>query len=133
MDGKIMSLNINSPAYYSQIHGIDNDIYRFQLLITRNIDVKNYSEIVDAIGIVPIIAPSHIQWNEEKQFHVKHRFVCIKLRADYEKYLSADFEGKKQILLQNIFDSLYVVRKRLGRRFDYDRIVNDIKELVSNC
>ena len=125
-----MSLNVNSPAYYSNVHGIDNDIYRLQQLITKNIDVRNYTDVIDAIGIVPVIAPEHIM-GEMKKFHIKARFASIWLRIDYEKYLNSDLEEKKQLILQNIFDSLYVVRKRLGRKFDYERIVNDIKKLVN--
>lgn len=125
-----MSLNVNSPAYYSTVHGIDNDIYRLQQLITKNIDVRNYTDVIDAIGIVPLIAPENVM-GEIKQFHIKARFANIWLRVDYEKYLNSDLEEKKLLILQNIFDSLYVVRKRLGRKFDYERIVNDIKKLVN--
>ena len=52
-----MSLNINMPSYYTQVYGVDNDIYKMCRLIEKSIDVKRYSDTLDSIGIVPIIAP----------------------------------------------------------------------------
>jgi hypothetical protein len=66
-----MGVCINSPAYYTQIYGIDEEIYKICLLITKNIDIQKYTSKLDNIGITPIIAPTEElndgKWKETKK------------------------------------------------------------------
>ena len=50
--------------------------------------------------------------------------------ADYEKYIASNIEEKKILIINNIFSSLLVVKKRLKDNFDYEKIKNDILESV---
>lgn len=129
-----MNLFINSPTYYTQKHGVDDDIYKFCSFISRNIDVTKYTEYLDTIGIVPIIAPidaiDDIKQREDRHISTTYRFASISLLSDYDTYHSSDLVGKRQIIVDNILRSLKVVKTRLKGKFNYDLMEKDIKYLA---
>ena len=130
-----MNLIINSPAYYTQKNGVIDDIYQLCSLISHKIDITNYTKSLDIIGITPIIAPVQIinegKCKEVKLISLQYRMASISLISDYEIFYNADMPLKKIIILENIFKSLAVIKKRIRSQFDYDKMVSDIKKLVS--
>lgn len=52
-----MQLNVNSPAYFTQHFGIDDEIYVMCREIANYFKCKEYSDDLSIIGIIPIIAP----------------------------------------------------------------------------
>lgn len=133
-----MSIYINSPSYYTEAHGVDEDIYKVCRLLEKNIDIKNYTSLLDTIGITPIIAPtSEIcdgKWKEVKYISSTYRMASISLHIDYLGYISAiEREKKIQIIIDNILNSLLVIKKRLKNGFDYERIKKDILSAVNEC
>ena len=55
-----MDLNINSPSYYTQEHGVEDDIYWMCRDLSAYVKEKKYSDAINIIGIVPIIAPASV-------------------------------------------------------------------------
>ena len=132
---KKLNLFINSPSYYTQENGVIDDIYQLCKIISCNIDVTLYTDALDTIGITPIIAPAQIlesgKWKEEKKISLPYRMASISLISDYDSFLKADMISKKRIIIENILKSLGVIKRRLKGKFDYEKIENDIKRLVS--
>ena len=131
-----MSLYINSPAYWTQLYGIDDNVYKVCRLLEKNIDVKKYTSKLDTIGVAPMIVPtSEIcdgKWTEVKYISLAYRMASFSLHIDYLAYLSAiDPDKKVQLIIDNIFNSLLLVKKRLKNDFDYEQIKKDIFTLVS--
>lgn len=66
-----MELNINSPVYYKEHYGIDNEVYRFCQRAYLYFKDKKYSNTLQIIGIVPIVAPQEVieskNYKEKKQ------------------------------------------------------------------
>ena len=130
-----MNLYINSPSYYTQLYGIDDDVYKVCRLLEKNIDVENYTSLLDTISITPIIAPKteicDDNWHEAKHISLAYRMASISLCVDYAAYISVvDSAGKIQLILDNILNSLLVIKKRLKNDFNYDQIKKDILALV---
>ncbi|WP_058487103.1 Imm44 family immunity protein [Defluviitalea phaphyphila] len=129
-----MRLNINSPAYYSKQFGIENEIYNMCRGLSNFVRDKEYSSIVDTIGIVPIIAPKDEieagKWREEKIYDIKHKFVFISKQINYEEYCNSDIETRKKLIIKNILDSVRSIHKKA--KFDYKKFENDIKEFVTS-
>lgn len=126
-----MNFFINSPAYYTQENGVIDEIYDFCKTITYSIDVRNYTNAIDTIGITPIIAPRDAlekMWSEEKRVSLPYRMASISLHIDYDTYCSADIEDKKKMILDNIFESLRIIKTKLHKDFDLIRLQNDIME-----
>lgn len=56
-----LNLFINSPIYYTQQYGIDDDIYQLCSYISNNIDIAKYTTAIDTMAITPIIAPKELE------------------------------------------------------------------------
>lgn len=132
-----MRLNINSPAYYSKEIGVDNDIYIMCEEISLYMRDREYSEIVDTIGIVPIVAPKELiesgKWKEERKYDIKFKLVFVSKQIDYDEYYSADISRKKELIIDNILISVKSIHKK--SKFDYERFKIDLLKFVnlSDC
>ena len=104
-------------------------------MISCNIDITLYTDALDTIGIIPIIAPTQIlesgKWKEERRISLPYRMASISLISDYDSFIKADMISKKEIILDNILKSLAVIKRRLKDKFDYEQMENDIKNLLS--
>ena len=129
-----MNLFLNSPSHYTQEFGVIDELYMMCQYISQNIDVRNYTDCLDTIGIVPMIAPAEIidetGWKEIKYISTRFRMANISLCSDYELFCKADLTDKKKIILKNIFDSLKVIEKKLRGKFDYEQMEKDILFLL---
>lgn len=130
----MVNLFINSPAYYTREYGVIDEIYNMCSVISRGIDITLYTDALDTIGIVPIIAPTKElqsgKYNETKRISLTYRMVDISLVMNYERFCNADTSIKKQMVVDNILRSLSVVKLKLKERFDYERIEHDIIDLL---
>lgn len=129
-----MRLNINSPAYYSQVFGVDNEIYNMCQEISRFMRDKNYSETVDTIGIVPIIAPKELikqgKWKEEIKYDLKHKIVFVSKHIDYDVYNAANIKEKKILILDNIIESIKSIQKK--SKLDFEQFSLELYWFVDN-
>lgn len=111
-----MELNINSPAYYTQQYGVDDDIYRMCKCLSEFVRDKKYSEVIDIIGITPIVAPKSLieegRWKEHKKCEPKSGLAFVSLQLEYEEYVRSDITGKKALMLDNILKSVKAVAKQ---------------------
>ena len=66
-----MELNINSPAYFTNHYGVDDEVYRYCRNLHNYFKTKEYSETLTIIGITPIVAPKEVYnqglWKEKVQ------------------------------------------------------------------
>ena len=103
-------------------------------LLEKNVDIKQYTSLLDTVGITPIVASrSEINcgnYSEVKYISLSYRMANISLHIDYLEYISVSIEEKKALIIENILNSLLVIKKRLKNGFDYVRIENDILTLV---
>lgn len=130
-----MSLFINSPSHYTEEFGVDDEIYKMCSLIIHNIQVSSYTDVIDTIGITPMIAPTSIlescDWREIKYISLNYRMADISLILNYDDYCSGNIGVKKKLIIENIFESLKVIKKRLKGKFNYEQMVQDIESIVS--
>ena len=129
-----IGLNINSPAYYTAVYGVIDEVYRMCYDITRNIDISKYTKSFEHIGVTPIIAPieeiKNGKWKEIKKVLVSSKLAIISLHIDYDIYCNASVSEKRSLILHNIFDSLLVVSKKAKNDFNYEKLVEDILSIV---
>ena len=128
-----MKISINSPAYYTQSFGVIEEIYQLSKKISNNIEVSQYTDSLDIIGITPIIVPDALitdqNWKEERKILLSSKMAILSLRIDYNTFCRADLNEKKRLFLENIFNSLKVIKDRLKTDFNYDKMLFDIKEI----
>ena len=94
-----MELNINSPSYFTKQYGVIDEIYSMCRGISKHVENKQYSDLVDIVGITPIIAPKDIieqgLFKQEKKCDIKYGFASVSLWIDYDEYLKADITAFK--------------------------------------
>ena len=129
-----MDLQINSPGFFSAEHGIDDEIYWFFRKITMYFIGKEYSEIINTVGLAPIVAPAEILgqglWAEYTKIDKMSKLAMVSKQTDYLEYLNSDIEGKKQLMVENILSSIKSITKR--GKFDYERFERDLMDCLVN-
>ena len=129
-----MELNINSPVYYKDHYGIDNEVYRFTQRAQLFFKEKEYSNTLQIIGFVPIIAPQEVyaagNYKERVKFLCGKSVASAEIRMDFDTYHNADSAGK--IALTK--DMLLTAAKRIKDKvdFNYDRFRDDLESLSAS-
>lgn len=83
-----MELNINSPAYFKEQYGIDDDVYKFCQQAYMYFKDKEYSEILHIIGIIPIVVPNDLYVDEKwKESCTWRCYITVVLQYESELIL----------------------------------------------
>lgn len=127
-----MELNVNSPAYFSQFYGVDDEVYRFCQKVYHFFRGKEYSETLHIIGITPAIAPESVyaqgKWKESLRFIDNKRCAIITIRMDFDQYYQAN-EEEKIILIKSAI--LRAVKKTSARGdFNYSQFEEDFNGIA---
>ena len=129
-----MDLNINSPAYYTREYGVDDDIYWMCRELSYYVREKKYSDAINIIGIVPIVAPAAVLekglCKAHKRCELKSGFASVSLHIDYEEYVNADIARKKTLIINNILSSVKAVSKK--GKIDYKLFEEDLRSFCKN-
>lgn len=126
-----MELNINSPAYFSEHYGVDDEVYKFCQKAHLFFKDKEYSNTLQIIGIVPFAAPQEIYDSGARKEHI--RFFCNKncvsigIRMNFENYYKADSFGKVEQIKEMILTAIKRVKSK--GKFDYDKFKADFSLL----
>ena len=111
-----MEININSPKYYKDVYGIDDEIYRLCQDVHVFFKDKSYSEIINIVGIIPIIAPKEMlangKYKEVKNCSIAYGFADVNLFVDYEQYVAATMDEKKSLIVKNVVDSIKAIKAK---------------------
>lgn len=128
-----MELNINSPSYYKDQYGIDDDIYRFCQQLYLFFKDKEYSDILKTVGIVPILAPAESyergEWGEKIKMLGNNSVASIDIRMNLEKYVVSDVTEKKQMYKEMIAKALKKVKSK--GIFDYEAFCRDLEAFTA--
>lgn len=127
-----MDLNINSPSYYKDIYGIDDDVYRMCRNIMIFMKDKKYSDIIDIIAITPVIAPEDLdvdpKWRNSINYKIKYRLIDIRKSIDFEEYANSDIDNKCRLIVNNILASVKAISRK--GKLDYDKFQKDLLEFL---
>ncbi len=126
-----MELNINSPAYFSEHYGIDDDVYRFCREVSRFFATKEYSDTLRTIGIMPIVEPKELHdagaWKESVQLISNKSCAIVSIRMDFIEYYNGDSSEKILLTKEMILESVKRVRERC--KFDFASFERDFMSI----
>mgnify|MGYP000732016781 FL=1 len=118
-----MELNINSPAYFTNHYGVDDEVYRYCQNLYNYFKTKEYSETLTIIGITPIVAPKEVYnqglWKEKVQIVSLGTCAMIDVRMDFESYYNADSDGKIQLIEEMLIKAIKKVKTK--GKFDLEK------------
>lgn len=126
-----MELNVNSPAYFSEHYGIDDDVYRYCQKLYFFFQDRQYSCSLSVIGIMPAAAPKELyaagQWKESARLIDNAACAIIHIRLDFDRYYHADSTEKMML----IRDAIYRAVKKVSAksRFDLERFEADLRSI----
>lgn len=123
-----MELNINSPAYFKEHYGVDDEVYKFCQKAYVFFKDKEYSDTLHIIGIIPVVAPQEIydsgKWKENIKFLCNKSIVSITIRMNFENYYKADSLGKVEQTKEMILTAVKRIKSK--GNFNYDKFKNDL-------
>ena len=118
-----MELNINSPAYFKEHYGVDDEVYKFCQKAYVFFKDKEYSDTLHIIGIIPVVAPQEIydsgKWKENIKFLCNKSIVSITIRMNFENYYKADSLGKVEQTKEMILTAVKRIKSK--GNFNYDK------------
>ena len=53
------------------------------------------------------------------------------MKIDYQEFKEANEEGKRKLILQNIIDSIRILKSKVKKGFDGDKLETDIMKLFN--
>jgi hypothetical protein len=101
----------------------------------KPLESNDYGSEFTNIGIIPIIIDPRRGlfeegfFKERKLIKRKAREADIRLRTDYNKFFSADYEKKRLLFLENIIRSVRVIGDKSKLDFNAEKLINDIYKL----
>ena len=96
------------------------------------LETNDYGTEVESIGIIPIIVNLSPDledagfFKERKLFSKKKKDADYRLRIDYAKFVNADREIKKLLILKNVITCIRLLSEKATKDFDAKRLENDI-------
>ena len=109
------------------------NIVRSLKLYIKSIDISNYTDALDSIGIIINCFNKNDINNgfgkERKYISYKNRYADIRLLIDYDEFLNSDAQMRCTLVKDNIFSSIMIVHDKLnnnGINFDYKQLIHDI-------
>lgn len=123
-----MELNINSPAYFTDHYGIDEEVYKYCQQLHDFFRTREYSASMNIIGITPVIAPKEIydqgMWKEKVQVVGLGSCAIIDIRMDFDNYYNADSNGKIELIQQMIIRAVRKIKSK--GKFDWEKFRDDL-------
>ena len=123
-----MELNINSPAYFTDHYGIDDEVYKYCQQLHDFFRTREYSESMNIIGITPVIAPKEVydqgMWKEKVQVVGVGSCAMIDIRMDFDNYYNADSNGKIELIQQMIIRAVRKIKSK--GKFDWEKFRDDL-------
>lgn len=123
-----MELNINSPAYFTDHYGIDEEVYKYCQQLHDFFRTREYSESMNIIGITPVIAPKEIydqgMWKEKVQVVGLGSCAIIDIRMDFDNYYNADSNGRIELIQQMIIRAVRKIKSK--GKFDWEKFRDDL-------
>ena len=125
---KITNLNL---LKWSNDYGIDDEVYKFCQRAYLFFKDKKYSNTLQIIGIVPIVAPQEIV--EGKNYKEKVKFLCnksvasINIKMDFNDYYNADSIKRIELTKEMILTAVKRIITKVD--FDYGKFKEDLISL----
>ena len=129
-----MELNVNSPQFYTKEFGVHDEIYVMCQKLREYFKEKNYSEYINIIGIIPIVAPEEVLvkglCRPIKKCEIRAGFASIARNINYNEFVEASMEDKKGMIIKCILDSVKSVKGK--GKIDYAKFEKDMLLFCDN-
>ncbi len=126
-------LVINVPACCMGENKVNQEIHILCKKLCDKIEISKYTCRLDTINITPDI--SHVRGTRKRRksqrvmISTEYKIANISLQICFEDYTQTPDEKKKEVILNNIFSALKLVKAKLKNEFDYESMEKDISDI----
>jgi hypothetical protein len=113
------------------------DLLREIAAKVKTLTDKDYGSEFTFIGIIPVIIDpkrglfENGFFKERVLIKRKAKEADIRLRTDFDKFFSADFETKRLLFIENIIRSIKAIAARSKSDFNSEKLIKDILEIYN--
>lgn len=126
-----MELNINSPGYFKDFYGVDDEVYKFCQKVHLFFLDKEYSTILHTIGIALVAAPQELYdsglWKENVQLINNKSCASIFMRMNFVEYYNANSFEKILLTKKTVLKAVKRIKSKV--KFDYETFERDFNLL----
>ncbi|MBS6953375.1 MAG: hypothetical protein KH230_09075 [Enterocloster asparagiformis] len=125
-----MELNVNSPAYFTERFGVDDQVYRMCQQTYEYLREREYSQTLHVIGIMTVAAPEELYengtWSEGLRFLDNKNTAAIRVKLDFARYRDGDSAVRVRIMREAILRAVKKVKAK--GKFAYEEFERDLHE-----
>lgn len=89
--------------------------------------IREYTDVLSDFGIFPSCAsPSMREYSKERKYvSLKRRMADIRMWIILEDFRSADEDGKRQLIIDNIVNSAIIIQQKTKGHFAVEKFLKD--------
>ena len=95
-------------------------------------EINNYGKEFKSIAIIPSCVDDDfwrtLGWKERTQIWRKKGEADIRLRMDYERFISEDYTNKKIMFVEIIIKSIKIIQLKSKGDFNGEKLIKDIRD-----
>lgn len=129
-----MKIDIKTPSYYEQYYKVDEEIIKMCFDVMQKFDHKSYSDVVDVIDIIPVVAPAEKLeqglWEEDIMFSKSIGRISVFKHIEYDKYMDGTVEERKKLTIKCVIEAAWMIKKKPGTKFNAKQFESDFLEFT---
>lgn len=129
-----MLLDIKTPCYYEQHYQVDKEIVQMCQNIAEKVKGIEYSEKVQMIDVLPVVAPEEVledgSWKEEVTWNKSIGRASVFKHIDYELYMNGTIDVRRKLTIQCVIDAIWMIKKKPGTKMNAKQFKSDLLKFI---
>ncbi len=103
----------------------------------NKLSTEDYGDDLLSIGIISLIFPEdHFEdgsWKEMSLYSKKEKDADVRLKINYKQFCRSKKKDRLDIYIEHIIESIKTLENKVGKDFDFLRLMTDMKTVLNNC
>ena len=125
-----------SAELYGKAGGLFTPLCRECSAKLKLLEDKSYGDELVDIGIISIIMPEEFfedgGYRERILFQRKQHSADVRLRIPYKSFIICKPEVRRQLYVDHIIRSIAVLKGRVSKHFEMDRLLSDVRSVLTD-
>lgn len=103
----------------------------------NKLSTEDYGDDLLSIGIISLIFPEdHFEdgsWKEMSLYSKKEKDADVRLKINYKQFCRSKKKDRLDIYIDHIIESIKTLENKVGKDFDFLRLMADMKTVLNDC